>query len=156
MASPGRLKGLFRSFRSFVLGREVEVVGQCKLCGNCCHDILLRDGGWIRNQRQFDKLCDSDRQHRRFEISGKDDHGRLVFRCVLQGKDGLCTSYNERLPLCRSYPSKTIYYRGGWIGPDCGFRFKTVKFRDIFLRKKRIRVPQFSEVLNQELKHKED
>jgi len=144
--------GFFRRFRSFVLGRDVEIVGQCNLCGNCCHDILLRDGAWIKKQRQFDKLCKQQPKHERFEHIGKDHHGHWLFRCTLQQKDGMCSCYEDRLPLCKGYPSKSLYYKGGRIGTDCGFRFKAVTFRDVLMRRKRLRTPNFSEVLDQETK----
>lgn len=150
------LIGLFRQFRSFVLGREVEIVGQCRLCGNCCHDILLRDGGWVKNKRQFKRLCERESKYFRFEILGKDDRGCLTFRCTLQQENGLCSCYDDRLPLCKSYPSKSLYYQGGWIGPKCGFRFKTVTFRDVLLRRKKVRQPSFSKVLEQEMKHSDN
>ncbi|QGY39760.1 YkgJ family cysteine cluster protein [Pseudodesulfovibrio cashew] len=143
-------RGLFRRFRTLVLRREVEIVGQCRLCGNCCHGILLKDRGWLKRKRQFDKLCEREPAHTRFRITGKDHRGRLVFDCAMQGEDNLCTSYGERLPLCRNYPSKSLYYQGGWIGAECGFRFKSVTFRDVLLRRKQIRAPRFSDVLDQE------
>lgn len=145
-------RGLFRRFRAMVLRREVQIVGQCRMCGSCCNGILLRDGGWIKNKKGFKKLCKSDPGHERFTVTGKDDYGHLVFACTLQGSDGLCTCYEDRLPLCRNYPTKSLYYQGGWIGPDCGFRFKSVSFRDILLRRKPVRTPEFSEVLKQEIK----
>lgn len=149
--------GLFRSFRTFVLGREVEIVGQCRMCGGCCNDILIKDRNrWLQRPRKFKQLCEREPAHERFEITGKDDFGNLVFRCSEQGEDGLCTCYEDRLPLCRSYPSKSIYYQGGWIGPECGFRFKSVKFRDVFTRKKPLRMPSFSKVLQQEIKQTKD
>ncbi len=146
--------GLFRRFRSFVLGRQVEIVGQCRMCGNCCHDILLKDfpGGWLKKDRDFRTLCAREPEHERFEVTGKDDFGHLVFQCTLRGSDGLCTCYADRLPLCKNYPSKSIYYQGGWLGPECGFRFKSVTFRDVFLRRKPVRRRNFSQLLEQEIK----
>lgn len=153
MDYPRFFVGLFRSFRTFVLRREVEIVGQCRMCGNCCHDILIRDGGgWLKRQKEFDALCEREPKHDRFEVTGKDDFGHLAFSCKLQGEDGLCSCYEDRLALCRNYPGKALYYQGGWIGPDCGFRFKSVKFRDVFSRKKPLRMPSFSKMLEQEIK----
>lgn len=144
--------GLFRRFRSFVLRREVEIIGQCQLCGSCCQDILLRDRGrWLRTKRQFKQLCDVEPGHSRFKITGRDDYGHLTFSCNLLGEDNICTSYESRLPLCKSYPSTTLYYQGGWIGTHCGFSFKATTFRDIYMRRRRGRIPKFSEVLHQEL-----
>lgn len=153
MTGMDRLSGLFRRFRSFVLGREVMLKGKCQMCGNCCHDILLKDEGhWLRKEKEFKALCESDSRYERFIITGRDTYNHLTFRCALQRDDGLCTSYEDRLPLCRNYPAKSLYYQGGWIGSDCGFRFKSATFRDVLLRRKPLRMPQFSEVLQHELK----
>lgn len=146
------LTGLFRRFRSFVLGREVEIVGRCSLCGKCCNGILLQDGHWIRNKRQFDKLCASAPEHSRFTIAGKDARGRLVFDCSLQTPEGVCPCYEDRLPLCRRYPSKIIYYNGGTLEADCGFSFTHVTFRDVLLGRKPLRKPRFAQLLKEEIK----
>ncbi|CCH49690.1 YkgJ family cysteine cluster protein [Pseudodesulfovibrio piezophilus] len=145
-------RGLFRRFRSFVLGRDVEIVGHCLFCGKCCHDILLKDGHWLKKMRDFEKLCAREPEHKRFIPTGRGDLGHLVFRCSMQGDDGLCVCYENRLPLCRNYPSESIYYKGGWIRPDCGFRFKSTTFRDILMRRRQLRMPKFSDVLKQEIK----
>jgi len=144
--------GLFRRFRSLVLRREVEVVGQCKGCGLCCQDILIKDNGrWLSSRRKFSKLCEREPEHARLKITGRDDVGHLVFSCSKQGDDNLCTCYESRLPLCRNYPSRSLYYQGGWLRPDCGYFFKETTFRDIFMKRKRGRIPPFSEVLLQEI-----
>jgi len=148
--------GLFRRFRSFVLGREVEVVGQCRMCGNCCNDIMLSDGNWLKRRSQFERLCEKSPGHSRFEITGRDNRGRLIFRCTLQTPEGTCPCYEDRLPLCRSYPSKSIYYRGGWLEPRCGFSFRDVTFREVFTGRKHLRKPQFDKLLEQEMKRSGD
>ncbi len=143
--------GLFRRFRTFVLKREVEIIGQCRLCGNCCHDILLHDGGrFIKREKQFKKLCKGNSAFTRFRIIKPDDEGLLTFSCSFQDKNNICTSYEDRLSLCKEYPSKGFYYRGGGLGTDCGFSYKAVTFRDIYMRRRRSRIPEFSEVLRQE------
>lgn len=144
--------GLFRRFRSFVLRRDVEIVGQCRMCGSCCQDILLRDKGrWLRKEKQFRQLCESAPKHSRFAITGRSDDGFLTFTCSLQGNDNFCTCYEDRLPLCRSYPTKSLYYQGGWIRSDCGYSFKATTFRDVWMRRRRGRIPAFSEVLRREM-----
>jgi len=145
------VKGIFRRFRSFVLRREVQIVGQCKLCGSCCHDILLKNrGGWVKRKRQFDKLCEKEPGHERFEIIGRSEAGPLLFACSKQGEDHFCTCYDDRLPLCKSYPSKALYYQGGRLRTDCGFSFKAVTFRDICMQRKGVKPPKFSTMLRQE------
>ncbi len=143
--------GMFRRFRSIVLRREVEIVGQCQLCGNCCRGILLKNRErWLRTEAQYKELCEDDPGHERFKITGKDQFGNLCFACSWQGDDNLCSRHEERLPLCREYPTKGLYYQGGWLGNDCGFSFKAVKFRDIFMRRRRARIPSFDKLLQQE------
>lgn len=157
MTSVRRFTGWFRRFRSFVLRREVEIVGQCALCGSCCHDILILDGRrWMKKRKHFEKLCKDEPGYSRFAVTGRDDLGHLTFSCTLQGEDGFCTSYDSRLALCRSYPSKSLYYQGGWLRPDCGYSFKAVTFRDVWMRRRRSRIPKFSEILSQETKRTQD
>jgi len=141
-----------RRLRSILLRSEVRVVGRCGVCGQCCTGILLRDRGrWIKTDRAFGRLCQDDPRYRRFEITDRDEAGHLVFRCTLQDEDSFCTSYADRLPLCRDYPSKSLYYQGVTLREDCGFSFKATTFRDILMRRRRRPVPEFTEVLRQEL-----
>jgi hypothetical protein len=72
------------------------------------------------------------------------------------GNDNLCTCYESRLPLCRNYPNKSLYYQGGWLRPDCGFSFKATTFRDIYMRRRRGSIPPFSEVLHREIKQEKE
>jgi len=151
MALTFTMTGLFRRFRSLLLGRQVEVVGQCRLCGACCRNIILQDKGrWLKREKDFRKLCRDEPEFERFTIVEKDEVGHLVFDCSLQ-KDNLCSCHEDRLPLCRNYPTKSLYYQGGIIPPDCGYSFKAVTFRDVFLRRKRARVPKFSDMLDAEI-----
>ena len=155
MTSLRRLRGWFRRFRSFVLRSEVEIVGQCALCGGCCRDILIRDGRrWLTSRRRFEKLCRKEPEYARFTVTGEDDKGRLSFTCTLQGEDNFCTCYDSRLPLCRNYPSKSLYYQGGWLRTDCGFSFKAKTFRDAWTHRRRAAMPKFSTVLRQETERK--
>lgn len=147
------LTGMFRRFRSLVLKREVEVVGTCLRCGHCCEGIILsNDGKWLKTMKQYDKLIEEAPDHARFRPNGKDDFGHISFICDRLGEDQCCTSYEDRLSLCRNYPSKSLYYRGGWLRPDCGFSYKAVTFRDVFMRRRRLRIPSFEAVLKQETK----
>lgn len=151
---PGKsyLTGLFRRIRTMLLRHEVEVIGQCRGCGKCCQGILLKDQGrFLSKKRQFDKLCESEPQFSRFEIIERSLDGHLVFNCSAQGEDNFCTCYASRLPLCRSYPDKAIYYHGGWLRSDCGFSFKATSFRDVYMRRKRGKIPSFDRVLRQEI-----
>ncbi|MDD3312638.1 YkgJ family cysteine cluster protein [Pseudodesulfovibrio sp.] len=152
-----RLTGWFRRARALILRREVEIIGQCALCGDCCHDILIQDGrSWLKSRRAFERLCEREPEYRRFAVTGRSESGLLVFACTLQGGDGLCTSYDSRLPLCRNYPTRSLYYLGGWLKPDCGYSFKATTFRSLLMRRKRAAIPKFSEVLRRETERKQD
>lgn len=141
--------GLFRKLRKLLLRRDVEVVGQCQLCGGCCRDIhLFHKGRWLKRVRNFKRLCEEQPDFRRFRITGRSDSGRLVFSCTLQEGD-LCSDHENRMELCRNYPSKAIYYQGGWLRGDCGYSYRVYRFRDAFkmFRKK---YEPFDKILQQE------
>lgn len=145
------LIGFFRYVRARILKRDVEVVGMCRLCGNCCRGVLLKDRErWIKTEKQFEQLCEDSPGHTRFKIIDKNEEGYLGFACTMLGEDNLCSCHEERLDLCRDYPSKALYYQGGWTGDDCGFSFKPVTFRDILFRRKPLRANAFENALRKE------
>jgi len=151
------LRGWFRRLRALILRREVEIVGQCALCGGCCRDIFIQNGRtWLKSRRAFARLCECEPEYARFVVTGRSESGYLVFACTLRGEDGLCTSYESRLPLCRNYPSRSIYYQGGRLNSDCGYAFKATTFRDLLMRRRRARIPKFSEVLRRETERTKD
>lgn len=145
------LTEIFRRFRAWILRRDVQVVGQCKLCGDCCKDIVLyNEGRWISTEKQFRKLCEFDPRHERLVCKGKADDGVFLFSCSSLGEDGMCTCHDDRMALCRNYPDNGIYYRGGWLRKECGYSFKVTTFRDVFMHRKRLRMPDFHSILEQE------
>lgn len=151
------LIGLFRRFRSLVLGREVEVVGHCTLCGNCCRAILLSDRNrWLRRKSQFDRLVAEEPEHARFRIRERSADGFLTFDCTMLAEDDTCTCHDIRPALCRNYPTKSIYYQGGWLYEGCGYAFRAVTFRDVLFGRKRLRPARFTDALERELKQNKD
>nr|WP_321259621.1 YkgJ family cysteine cluster protein [uncultured Pseudodesulfovibrio sp.] len=157
MAIAKYLIGFFRRFRTFILRREVEVVGQCQMCGRCCRGILLRDAGrFLKTEKQFRALCQSDPLHECFRIVRKDEFGILVFDCSRLGDDNICTDYESRPPLCSNYPTKSLYYHGGQLRDDCGYSFKEVTFRDIFMRRKSWGESRFADVLHEQIEQEKD
>nr|WP_287411260.1 YkgJ family cysteine cluster protein [Pseudodesulfovibrio sp.] len=151
------LTGLFRRFRSFVLKRDVEVVGQCRMCGKCCRGILLKDAGrFLKTEKQFRALCQSDPLHECFRIVRQDEFGVLVFNCSKLGNDNICTDYESRPALCSNYPAKSLYYHGGWLRDDCGYSFKAVTFRDVFMRRKSWGESRFTDVLQGQIEQDKD
>ncbi len=62
----------------------------------------------------------------RFIYIETDAEGFLVFRCSLITKEGLCGDYENRLPLCRNFPEKTLPFYGGALPSGCGYYFQEV------------------------------
>ncbi|NDV18056.1 YkgJ family cysteine cluster protein [Pseudodesulfovibrio sp. JC047] len=152
-----RLKGAFRRFRAIVLGRDVEIVGHCRMCGRCCRKILLKsDDHWLKKETEFTELCQADPLLVRFRIMGRNPSGFLLFECARLGKDNICTEYESRPALCSNYPTKSLYYHGGWLRDDCGFSFQAVTFRDVFMRRKSWRKPKFADVLRGQIEQDKD
>nr|WP_279593739.1 YkgJ family cysteine cluster protein [Pseudodesulfovibrio sp. S3-i] len=148
---------MFRRFRAWVLGREVEVVGQCTLCGQCCKDILLKDEGrWLRRKSQYEKLVASAPEHARFRLVGRDMSGFLIFSCSMLGTDNCCSCHESRPALCRNYPTKSLYYQGRQLPADCSYSFKAVTFSDVLAGRKRFRPCVFSKVLQQEIEQEKN
>lgn len=116
---------MYRRFMWFLTRQEPEVIGQCKCCGQCCKEIVLDAGkGWLRSKRQFERIKAQDKGFERFTPTGKDEAGRLIFRCECLGEDNLCTDYQGRMKLCRDHPSKGLYYSGVVLGPHCGYKLR--------------------------------
>ena len=65
---------------------------------------------------------------------GKDEDGNLIFACKLVTKDGLCSDYAHRLPMCRKYPAKRIFYPAK-LHDGCGYKVNIKSFKD-YLNKK--------------------
>ncbi len=105
---------------------EVYFEGQCLQCGNCCRHIYLfeNSGKIIKSRRQFNKLLKKHPDHDRFEIVAK-DNGGLVFKCNWLTEEDTCKDHENRLQLCRNYPSKVMYYTNFTTGEYCGYRLKT-------------------------------
>lgn len=151
-----RMTGLFRRFRSLVLRRPVRITGQCKMCGRCCRDILLKyEGKWLRSEKQYRAMLEKLPLYSRFEPVGDDGFGCMTFTCRSLGSDNWCTNYEDRPSLCRNYPSKSLYYQGGGLRSECGFSFSAVTFRDAIFRRLAWRT-DFSRVLDKELEREED
>jgi len=135
MTSLRLFTGLFRRFRSLVLRSPVRLVGQCAMCGACCADILLMyKGRWLRREKEYRAMIKELPAYSRFERVGRGSGGFLTFTCRHLDEDKFCTTYEERPSLCRNYPSKSLYYQGGWLRPDCGYSFRAETFRQAIRR----------------------
>jgi len=143
--------GFYRKLRAAILRRGVHVEGSCRACGRCCRKIVLMDHGrWLHRERDFERLKREESHYERFRITGRTDDGMLTFTCDLLGEDNLCSVHDTRPDLCKTYPAKLLYYRGGILLDDCGYRYVEWTFRDAWdslLGRKRI----FDNVLRREL-----
>jgi len=118
---------------------------------------LLKDAGrYLKTEKQFRTLCQSDPAHECFRVIERDEFGFLIFNCSKLGDDNICTDYESRPALCSNYPTKSLYYHGGWLRDDCGYSFKAVTFRDVFMRRKAWGRPRFANVLQGQIEQEKD
>ncbi len=107
-------------------GRELIVLGSCCGCGQCCQCINLRGkDGWIRTEKQFKKLCETNLQYSRFYIVSDEKSDYLQFDCSLYDDQKGCKDYDNRLDICRKYPNKSLILRGGKLVEGCGYTIKS-------------------------------
>lgn len=121
------LVGLFHFIVMKLRGRSILVEGSCRGCGSCCRRLSLegRDG-WLRSKSAFRKVVAHFPEYHRFEISGRDSQGFLLFTCRWLTDDGCCIDHEKRLPLCRNFPESSLLFCGGTLPPGCGYRFNSV------------------------------
>lgn len=120
------LVGIIRYLTLLVTGKEVLIEGTCVQCGNCCRKISLRgDSGWIRHINDFERVCNSYPEYRRFLPEGKDKEGFIQFSCSWITEQGVCRDYENRLSICKKFPSKSLHFCGGTLPPGCGYILKT-------------------------------
>ncbi|WP_147819890.1 YkgJ family cysteine cluster protein [Salidesulfovibrio onnuriiensis] len=154
-----RWDGLFRWLRAKLLRSEVVVTGHCRMCGECCRDIMILDGGtWVSSERAFRKLVDRKPEYARFFVTCTDDRGPLCFTCRYLSDEGICLDHDNRPEICRRYPSPRIYYRGCDLRADCGYSFRALTFRRAWWQFRGKTSPPFGEVLKGklDLQHKDD
>lgn len=120
------LLGIIRYFALLITGKDVLIEGQCVQCGSCCRKISLRsDNGWIRHSKDFERVCDNYPEYSRFIPEGKDKEGFIQFSCSWITSEGVCKDYENRLAICKKFPSKSLHFCGGGLPPECGYRLKT-------------------------------
>lgn len=140
MARLRRIRQLIHHLRDFtVVGlmhyswlklarKELAVTGSCHCCGNCCRALNLEGPhGWLRSAVAFASLVDRNPEFSRFEVTGKDSCGYLLFRCRRVDADGLCTDYEDRPSVCREFPHKDLLFCGGMLPTGCGYKFIEIK-----------------------------
>lgn len=108
-------------------GKEVLVTGRCLGCGRCCNSVSLEGvNGWIRSADDFAAITRCYPEYARFTIINKDEHGILLFRCSWRTPDGSCRDYENRLPLCKNFPDRSLVFAGGQLPAGCGYQFNAV------------------------------
>ncbi len=121
------LSGFFYLLLLKVRGKEIITCGSCRACGRCCRRISLHDGHqWLRRKEDFVRLLEVQPEYGRFSIVETDKQGFLVFSCSLITPSGLCGDYENRLPLCRNFPEKSLPFCGGSLPSGCGYSFREV------------------------------
>ncbi len=119
--------GWMRYIKLKILDRYIIISGKCKKCGACCRNLSIDiEGKWLRSVTQFKKLVKENPAYKRFKIIGRGLNGYLIFNCEWLKKDGTCKDHKNRLPFCRKYPEKELYFTGGELNKKCGYRFDEV------------------------------
>ncbi|SMF04893.1 YkgJ family cysteine cluster protein [Desulfovibrio gilichinskyi] len=120
------MASLFRLWRLKKRKQVVVIRGSCNMCGKCCREISLYvDSTWLRSEKQVRKASIKNPHLNFFKIIGKTEDGFLKFACTHLGEDGLCTDYENRPTLCRTFPSPSIFLQHGQLPEGCGFRMST-------------------------------
>ena len=116
---------------------KLEIVGECKQCGDCCRSLMLIESrGVVRSKRYFRKLQKRSPFYQNLEIIGTDDAGILIFSCKLLGEDGRCSRYEERPDICREFPNIFMFRHGGKLDDDCGYKVQEkVAFKDVLQKR---------------------
>lgn len=122
------LENIKNEFLSYFVPEKVEyeIQGECKKCGKCCRYMYSFD---TYTEKEFKFMQFLFPSYRRFYIKGKDDKGNLTFACKYVTDNGLCSVYEKRLPMCKKYPSKKIFYPAK-LHEGCGYKIVKKSFND--------------------------
>ena len=103
-----------------------KITGECKKCGKCCNYMYSKD---TYTEKEFKIMQFLFPAYRRFYIKGKDEFGNLIFACKWVTKEGLCSNYKKRLPMCKKYPVKSISFPVV-LHEGCGYKVTTKNFEE--------------------------
>lgn len=122
------LENIKNEFLSYFVPEKVEyeIQGECRKCGKCCRYMYSFD---TYTEKEFKFMQFLFPSYRRFYIKGKDDKGNLIFACKYVTDEGLCSVYEKRLPMCKKYPSKKIFYPAK-LHEGCGYKIVKKSFND--------------------------
>jgi hypothetical protein len=129
-----------KRFLTFIVlkirGQEPIRTGQCNQCGQCCRSFRVKsEGKWIKTPSQFQRLIQQKPEYSRLICKGKID-GDLYFTCSWLTSDGICKDHQNRLRICKEYPSTTRFYTGNKLPNHCGYAIEAVVPFDKILKKK--------------------
>lgn len=117
-----------------ILKKKYYRTGKCNCCGKCCQNIYVNHGahGFIKSEREFNRLKFLHSFYRGLDIIGKDDLG-LLFKCKhFNLATKRCNIHFFRPLICRKYPMEEIFKMGGILSPDCGYKLVPIEsFNDI-------------------------
>lgn len=122
------LKNIKNEFLSYFVTEniEYEIKGECLKCGKCCRYMYSFD---TYSEKEFKIMQFLFPSYKRFYIKDKDEQGNLIFACKYVTEEGLCSVYEKRLPMCKRYPAKKIYYPGD-LHEGCGYKIIKKTFED--------------------------
>lgn len=122
------LQNIKNEFLSYFVPEKVEyeIAGECLKCGKCCRYMYSFD---TYTEKEFKVMQFIFPSYRRFYIKDKDKNGNLIFACKYVTDEGLCSVYEKRLPMCKKYPAKKIYYPGE-LHEGCGYKIVKKDFKD--------------------------
>lgn len=121
------IAGFFRYISLKLRGKSILVTGSCRGCGSCCRSISLEGkDGWLRSEEAFKEVLSKYPEYMRFQMTGKDGQGFLLFCCDWCSPEGTCLNYEKRLPLCRNFPESSLAFAGGALPNNCGYQFNEV------------------------------
>lgn len=122
------IENLKNEFLSYFVTEDVEyeIKGECKKCGKCCRYMYSFD---TYTEKEFKIMQFFFPSYRRFYIKDKDEQGNLIFACKLVTDEGLCSVYEKRLPMCKKYTYKKIFYPAN-LHEGCGYRVVKKTFED--------------------------
>ena len=122
------IKSIYNEILSYFVPEKIEykITGECKKCGKCCNYMYSFD---TYTPKEFKIMQFFYPAYRRFYIKGKDSEGNLIFACKYVTKEGLCSVYDKRLPMCKRYPLPKISYPAK-LHEGCGYSVQEIKFSD--------------------------
>lgn len=122
---------MFTEIKKFILARVFKKhywrTGKCKGCGQCCTHIYVKHFKHvIQDEKEFEKLQFLHSFYSGLKVIGKDDLG-LIFECTHLDKDTKrCKIHFWRPGICRRYPQEELFFMGGTLSDDCGFKMEPI------------------------------